>query len=267
MASVSSIKSRLASGKQVNVFSVGAIPSPKIIELVALSGAYHAIWIDEEHAGLTLNQIETLAMACRSVGLDSYVRVAPTNYAAVMRPMEAGVGGIMAAQIRSVEEARQVVRWAKFPPLGERGANASNFEGNYGTRPLATHIAKCNEDRWLSLQIETIEALDHVEEIAAIEGVDNLFVGPADLSVALGVPGDFMHQRCRDALQRVSDAAISQGKSWGILVRSPEHADYCRSLNCKLLAYGNDLSVILGGLAVIRARYEASFISKDEEEI
>jgi len=256
-----SIKSRLASGQQVNVFTIGAIPSPKIIEMVAMAGGYHAIWIDEEHAGLTLNQIEILAMACRSVGLDSYVRVAPTNYAAVMRPMEAGVGGIMAAQIRSVEEARQVVRWAKFPPLGERGANASNFEGNYGTQSLAHHIQKCNDDRWLSLQIETSEALQQVDQIAAIEGVDNLFVGPADLSVALGVPGDFMHPRCREALQRVSEATLDQGKTWGILVRSREHADFCRSLGCQLYAYSNELAAFLAGLSVTRARYEDFFLS------
>jgi len=261
MTPSTSIKSRLASGHPVNVFSIGAIPSPKLVEMVGMAGGYHAIWIDEEHAGLTLNQIETLVMACRSVGLDSYVRVAPTNYAAVMRPMEAGAGGIMAAQIRSVEEAHQIVRWAKFPPLGERGANASNFEGKYGTQTLATHISKCNDDRWLSLQIETSEALQQVDQIAAIQGVDNLFVGPADLSVALGVPGDFMHPRCREALQRVSEATLDNGKTWGILVRSPEHADFCRSLGCKLYAYSNDLSAFLSGLSVIHARYEDFFLS------
>lgn len=256
-----SIKSLLAAGQQVNVFAVGAIPSPKIIELVAMVGGYHAIWIDEEHAGLTLNQIEILAMACRSVGLDSYVRVAPTDYTSIMRPMEAGVGGIMAAQVRSIAEAKQIVRWAKFPPLGERGANASNFEGLYGTKPLADHIRDCNDQRWLSLQIETTEALDLVEQIAALDGVDNLFVGPADLSVALGVPGDFMHPKCRDALTRVSQATLSQGKSWGILVRSSEHASFCRSLGCRFYAYANDLAAVLAGLRSIRTNYQDFFVS------
>ncbi len=245
----------------MNVFAIGAIPSPKIIELVAMVGGYQAIWIDEEHAGLTLNQIETLAMACRSVGLDSYVRVAPTDNAAVMRPMEAGVGGIMAAQVRSIGEAQQIVRWAKFPPLRERGANASNFEGLYGTKPLADHIRDCNDARWLSLQIETTEALDQVEQIAAIQGVDNLFVGPADLSVALGVPGDFMHPKCREALARVSQATLSEGKTWGILVRSREHADFCRSLGCQFYAYANDLAAMLAGLRSIRANYDDFFVS------
>lgn len=249
------IKSRLEAGQQVNIFSVGAIPSPKWVELVALVGGYHGIWIDEEHAAVGLEQIEILTMACRSVGLDSYVRLAPVNYAAVMRPMEAGAGGIMAAQIRGAEEARQIVRWAKFPPLGERGLNASNHEGRYATRSLAEHVAACNRDRWLAMQIETLEALHEVDEIAATEGVDHLFVGPADLSLALGVPGEFLHPRCREALGQVARAVEQHGKSWGILVRGREHAVVCRDLGCRLFAYGNDLSVILGGLRGLADAY------------
>ncbi len=254
-----SIKQRLADGKIVNVFAIGALPAPKIVELAALSGGYHAIWIDEEHAGLTQGQIEVLAMACRSVGLDSYVRLAPLNYAAVMRPMEAGVGGIMAAQIRTVDEARQVVSWAKFPPLGLRGANPSNYEGKYGTCKLAEHVVECNRDRWLSVQIETVESLAAVEEIAAIEGIDHLFVGPGDLSVALGVPGEFMHAKCLQALERIAAATRAAGKTWGILARGADHAAYCRKLGCQLFAYGNDLNVVLQGMRVLRESYSSMF--------
>lgn len=250
-----SIKSRLAAGKRVNVFSIGAVPSPKLIELVALAGGYQAIWIDEEHAAISQSQIEILAMACRSVGLDCYVRIAPLNYAAVMRPMEAGVGGVMAAQLRSVEEAEQIVRWAKFPPLGQRGANASNFEGGYASRPLAEHIEQCNHRRWLSVQIETTEALDCVEQIAAIEGIDHLFIGPGDLSVALGVPGQYTHADCLDAIKRIAAAATTAGKTWGILVRSPEHAEHCRQLGCQLFAYGNELNAFRRGLEQLKSSY------------
>lgn len=257
-----SIKSRLAAGKNVNVFSIGAIPSPKLVELIAAVGGYHAVWIDEEHAAVTQQQIEMLALACRGVGLDSYVRVAPVHYAAVMRPMEAGVGGVMAAQVRSLDEARRIVRWAKFPPLGERGANASNFEGGYGTRPLDCHVVDCNRDRWLSLQIETREALECVDELAALEGVDNLFVGPADLSVALGVPGEFMHEKCLDALSRVSQAVAACGKSWGILVRNAEHAETARRLGCRFFAYSNELKAFALGLSAIRQSYEDFFASQ-----
>jgi 4-hydroxy-2-oxoheptanedioate aldolase len=256
-----SIKQRLASGQDVFIFSIGAIPSPKLIEIAAMTGGYHGVWIDEEHAALTQRDIELLTLASRSVGLDSYVRVAPLNYATIMRPMEAGAGGVMAAQVRSVAEVEQIVAWAKFPPTGVRGINPSNFEANYTTRPLVEHVEICNRDRWLSVQIETLEALDCVEAIAAVDGIDHLFVGPADLSVALGVPGQYLHADCIAALKRVGQATKRVGKSWGILVRGPEHGQVCRELGCQLFAFCNDLSVALQGFKAVRSTYDKFFQS------
>lgn len=257
---MNSIKQRLQSGLDVHIFSVGAIPSFKIIEMAAAVGGYHGIWIDEEHAALGQRDYELLALACRSVQLDCYVRVAPVNYATLMRPMEAGVGGVMAAQVRTLSDVQQVVTWAKFPPIGQRGINPSNFEGGYATRPLLDIVQSSNRDRWLSVQIETLEALEIVEQIAAVDGIDHLFVGPADLSVALGVPGEYLHDLCQQALRRIASAAKQAGKSWGILVRGPEHAQFCKSLGCQLFAFGNELSAIQLGLKAIKANY-SSFLS------
>lgn len=252
-----SIKARLAAGQPVHILNIGAVPSPKVIEIAAASGGYHGVWIDQEHAALTQAQIEILVLACRSVGLDSYVRLAPTDYATVMRPMETGAGGIMAAQIRTVEEVRQLVRWAKFPPLGHRGLNLSNFEGGYTTRAPAEFVASANRDRWLSVQIETAEALEGAGDIARVEGIDHLFVGPADLSLALGVPGEYLHPRCVAALEKVAQAAQDAGKTWGILARGAEHAELCRRLGCLLFAFASDLSVLQLGFRQTKALYRA----------
>lgn len=254
-----SIKERLAAGKMVRVLAVGAVPSFKIIEIAGMHGGYHAVWIDQEHAALDLPTIEILALACRSAGLDSYVRLAPVDYATVMRPMEAGVGGIMAAQVRSAAEVRRIASWSKFPPAGARGLNTSNYEGNYATRGLAEHVRLSNRDRWLSIQIETIEALEQVEEIARVDGVDHLFVGPADLSVALGVPGEYLNPRCVAALERVSKAVSSAGKTWGILARGPEHARKCKELGCLFFAFASDLSLLQLGFKATREQYDAFF--------
>lgn len=253
------IKDRLSQGKIVRVFAVGAVPNHKLIEIAAQQGGWHGVWIDQEHAALTQREIEDVALACRAAGLDSYVRLAPTDYATVMRPMEAGVGGIMAAQVRGVEEVEQVVQWATFPPLGVRGINTSNKEGLFGAASLAEHIERTNRQRWLSIQIETVEALEVVEAIAAVNGVDHLFVGPADLSVALGVPGEFLHSKCVSALERVGRAVASVGKTWGILARGAEHAERCRSLGCKFFAFASDLSVIQLGFASAKDQYKSFF--------
>ena len=115
----------------------------------------------------------------------------------------------------------------------------------------------------MSVQIETAQALDEVEEIAQIEGIDHFFVGPADLSVALGVPGDFMNKKCQAALKKVSKAVAAAGKSWGILVRGPEHGKLCRDLGCQLFALAGDLAVVHAGLENAKEVYSDFFSIKD----
>src|ERR671934_58326 len=108
------LKELLAQGSLVRVYGLGQLCHPKLVEMVALHGGHHAVWLDQEHAGLTVEQIEQAARAARASGLDSFVRLAPTDYAAVMRPLEAGAGGVMAAQVRGVRQAEEVMQWAKF---------------------------------------------------------------------------------------------------------------------------------------------------------
>src|SRR6516165_8637116 len=130
------LKSLLAEGKLIKVFGLGQLCHPKIVEIIGLHGGYDAVWLDQEHAGLSIEQIENASRAARVTGLHSFVRLAPTDYATVMRPLEAGAGGIMAAQIRSAAQAEQVMQWSKFHPRGLRGVNGSGVDGRYATLPM-----------------------------------------------------------------------------------------------------------------------------------
>src|SRR5579863_7211643 len=107
----------------IKVFALGQLCSPKMVELVAWSGGFDAVWLDHEHAGLSTAQIEDAARAARGCGLDSFVRLNATDYATVMRALEAGAGGIMASMIRSARQAEEIITWAKFHPRGMRGVN------------------------------------------------------------------------------------------------------------------------------------------------
>jgi len=256
---VETIKQRLAAGKHVNIFVVTAMPNPALVEIAALQGGFHGVWIDQEHAASTQERIELMALACRAAGLDSFVRLAPTDYAAVMRPFEAGVGGIMAAQIQSAAHAREVVAWARFPPEGRRGVNTNNREGRYALADIATLLRDANRDRWTALQIEVLPALRDVDEIAAIEGVDHLFVGPADLSTALGVPGEFLHPKVIEGMQKVADAAKKHGKTWGILCRGAEHAEKARAMGCSLFALATEFAVVHAGFRAVKETYRGFF--------
>src|SRR5213594_4119849 len=153
------LRELLKQGKLVRVFGVGQLCYPKIIEIIGFHGGYDAVWLDQEHAGISIAQIEDAARAARGVGLDSFVRLTATDYATVMRPLEAGAGGVMAAQVRSAPQAEEIVRWAKFHPEGLRGVNGGGVDGRYGTMPPAEYFKKANADTFIAIQIEHVEAV------------------------------------------------------------------------------------------------------------
>src|SRR5438477_13213056 len=149
-----SLRKLLSGGKLGRVFCLGHLCDPKLVEIIGLHGGYDAVWLDQEHCALTLEQIQQAARAARGSGLDSFVRLAPTNYATVMRPLEAGAGGIMAAQVRSATQAEQVVQWAKFFPRGIRGINNTGLDGRYGMQPLDEYLKQANAKTFVAIQIE-----------------------------------------------------------------------------------------------------------------
>jgi len=246
---------RLREGQLVRVMHFGGLASPKLVEVAGILGDFHGLWIDQEHSAVPHAQLELMLMACRAVGLDAFARVPPTSYTTIMRPMETGCIGVMIAQIRQLAEVEQAVAWAKYPPRGVRGMFGSTFEAGYGTIEMRKHAEGANRDRWVAIQIETAEAVEIVDQIAATDGVDHLFVGPADLSVTLGVPGEYMHPKCIAALERVATASKRHGKSWGILSHDPEHVRKCRELGCQLFSIFGDLACFRTGLKSLEERF------------
>src|SRR5262249_1280053 len=113
-----SIKKLLATRNLVKVFGLGQLFSPKSFQIVPINGGFDGIWLDHEHSGISTEQIEQATLAARACGLDSFVRLAPMDYATVIRPLEAGAGGVMVAQVRNAPQTEQIVRWLKFHPRG-----------------------------------------------------------------------------------------------------------------------------------------------------
>jgi 2-dehydro-3-deoxyglucarate aldolase/4-hydroxy-2-oxoheptanedioate aldolase len=251
------IKDRLTAGQIVRTAHLCGFVKPRAVEMLGLVGKFHGVWIDQEHSAISHAEMESLLIACRASGLDAFSRVAPTDYATVMRPMEAGCSGVMIAQVRTLDEVKQAVEWAKYPPVGRRGFFGGNIETRFGNIDMARHVANANRERWIAIQIETPESVDIVDQIAATEGVDWLFVGPADLSATLGVPGDFLHPKCVDALKRVGAATRKVGKAWGTLSRDPQHALRCRELGCQLFSVFGDIDCLRAGLTALEERFAA----------
>jgi 4-hydroxy-2-oxoheptanedioate aldolase len=253
------IKERLVQGQPVRLFGVGQLFTPKLIEIVGEHGGFDGLWLDAEHAGLTMKDIEWATMAARAYSMDHFVRQPATDYASIMRSLEAGAGGVMVSMVHSAAEAEQAVRWAKFWPRGERGLNGGNRDGRFGLMPLAEYTAKANAETFVGIQIETASAIAAVEEIAAVPDVDLLFVGPADLSQVLGVPGDFENPKCLETIERIAHACAHAGKPWGIVPRGPEYAARMAAWGCKMFVFGLDIHIVHAGIRAAKERYAAFF--------
>jgi 2-dehydro-3-deoxyglucarate aldolase/4-hydroxy-2-oxoheptanedioate aldolase len=248
----------LAQNRILRVCALGQLCHPKLMEMIGWHGGFDAVWLDQEHVGLTMPQIEEATRAARAVNLNTFVRLHATDYTAVMRPFEAGAGGVMASMIRSAAQAAQVLTWAKFHPRGLRGVNGTGVDGQYGAM-RSDYFARANAETFIAIQIEHLDAVNEVEAIAAIPDVDLLFVGPADLSQSMGLPGQWEHPRMWEALERVARAAKANNVPWAILPRDAAHARRCVELGCRVLSIGIDVWFFQKGLTAFKQDFAEFF--------
>lgn len=259
-----SFKQRLAAGDTVRVFAVGRVVHPVVIEMFGLAGGYDGFWIDAEHVALNTEQMVSLAVAARANQFDCFVRIPPVGYWLVTQCLETGAGGVMAAQIHSADQAAEFVRWAKFPPRGMRGLNAGGRDADYTHKPPARFVEDANREHLTAIQIETLGALDQVDAIAALEDVDLLFIGPADLSLALGCVGEFHHPNLWNAIDRVAAACRKHGKAWGAVTPDPQFAQRAIEGGCRMPTVGNEVLALRRGIETMKGAFGAAWQAQSE---
>ena len=166
------------------------------------------------------------------------------------RYFEDSATGLMMPLISDAEDAQHIVHAVKFPPVGNRGLDGAGLDGDFGLgvwSPDSTYTDDANRETFIAIQIETPEALENVEKIAAVQGVDALFVGPGDLGLRLSQRESGTQMSLDGAITRVSDAAKKHDIAWGIPAGTPELIEQYRKMGAQLLAYGGDfaLTVVL----------------------
>jgi 4-hydroxy-2-oxoheptanedioate aldolase len=249
----SKIKSKLRRGEPALVTTVH-FTDPAAYELVSLMG-FDGLWMDLEHHAASLETAANLMRAARVGTADILARPAKGEFMRLGRVLEAGAQGIMYPRCSDAAEAREVVRWAKFAPLGTRGIDTGNADNPYCLTPLAEYVRAANDETFLVVQLEDAAAVGNARAIAEVEGVDVLFFGPGDFSVLSGVPGQFDHPRVREAVRAVADAAKAAGKHWGMPVATPERAKELIDMGARLLAHGADVLWLKSGLEEMRRRF------------
>jgi 2-dehydro-3-deoxyglucarate aldolase/4-hydroxy-2-oxoheptanedioate aldolase len=249
----------LANNELCRVFAAGRLLNPVTVDLYALAGGFHGFWMDQEHVGIGYQEIQMAAVAARANGFDQFVRMAPTNYAQATQNLEAGANGLMAAQIRSAAHAEEFVSWTKFAPRGCRGMNTSGRDADYTHRTQAEFAERANREHLILIQIETASAVQEADAIAAIDGVDLLFVGPADLSQSLGVLGQLSHPRVWEAIDAVAAACKRHGKHWGVVPADPAFAEKAYDKGCRLLSVNTDILAMRRGIEAAKTAFAKLF--------
>ena len=211
---MNALKEKLLAGKPAIGVSV-MIPSPQIVEMVGHLG-FDWVLIDCEHGAIGPDQVETLAMAAAAAGIVPIARPPTSSPAAITQMLDRGVAGVQVPHVGSAAEARRVVEAATYAPLGNRGLAVGTRAARYGVRrALARHVAEANRDTLVCVQLEDTDALRDVDAIAAVEGVDVVFVGPSDLSQALGYPGDITNPVVQDTMRTAFTRITAAGKMAG----------------------------------------------------
>ncbi len=233
------LRKELLAGTFLNLSSANAV------EITAGIG-FDWLLIDLEHGSGSLSDLRGMLQACRGAGAAPIVRIRSVDPDTVKFVMDSGAAGVMFPFVSSVEQACQAVRCLKYPPLGERGVAGVIRATGYG-RDWKQYFGEANDKSLVVVQIETPEAVAASDQIAAVDGVDVLFVGPLDLSVNLGHPAQFDHPEVVAAFQHVIAACERQGKSAGILTKDGFVSQH-KQMGFRLLAFGSDSSAVISGM-------------------
>jgi len=225
-------------------------------EIVGKAG-FDFLVIDLEHGSGTEADVLPQLQALEATPAAAIIRVESHARQRVHRVLDWGAHGIMFPRVDSPEEAASCVAALRYPPAGVRGVAAMNRACEFGTR-FREYVESAPQTLLGVFQIETEQALRHLDAIASLDGVDVLFVGPLDLSMSLGVLGDFSHPRFQQAVQAVSHAAHRSGKAAGILLPQPSDFQHYYSLGYRFLACGSDGSVLAQAARNLAAQLRAA---------
>lgn len=221
-----------------------------VVEICGAVGLDFVI-LDTEHTPVGWEQLASMCLSALHSGTFPILRVSTTRRDLATRALDAGARGVMFPQVESADEALVAARACRYPPEGSRGVAATRNMAYGVGRALTDHLPAANRAVVCVVQVETARAIDQVEAIAAVTGVDCLFVGLSDLSADLGVPGDFRHPDVEAALDRVIAAARTHGVPVGVPIADLSRRDSYRERGVSLFAT-TDRAVVANGMTAFR---------------
>ncbi len=230
-----------------------------VMECLAGTGLDYVI-LDAEHGPFSPESAAEMLRAAENRGLTVYVRIGSVTRPEVLRMLDVGARGLVVPCIRSVGQVKELVDHAKFPPVGRRGycpTRTSAWGAVAWSSDAESYMAECNRRVRVIPQCETKEALEHIAEIAALPGVDAVFIGPCDLSIDMGIPLQFDNSLLLDAIRRIISACHANGKECLIFAGSLKDAKKWLDFGADSIAYSLDAAVLSAAYRQATADFRA----------
>jgi 2-keto-3-deoxy-L-rhamnonate aldolase RhmA len=222
--------------------------TPGIGYIIKAAGCDY-VTFDMEHSGIDFETVRAVLRFAEAAGLATMVRPPSKQYQDIARTLDIGADAIMAQTVDTAEEAREIVACMKYPPRGRRGVTVSHYHDRFASGPIGPKLSAANDATALFALIESPRGVANADAIAAVEGVDCLYVGHVDLSVALGIAGENSHPRIVDAVSRVAAACRKHRKSFAWSVGTVGTLEEAHLLGADFIDYGGDASLLRDAIA------------------
>lgn len=240
------MKAKMDAGHLTVGMIVRIMRGPEIVA-IARSAGFDSLYIDLEHCSFSAETISQICMTATALGVTPLVRLAGLDQAEISRTLSTGAQGVIVPHIETRAEVESVVEAAKFPPQGNRSLLGMNHATLFQSRPAKETMRKMNEETLVVSMIESAKAVENVEDIASVDGLDMLFLGTNDLCGSYGVPGEYEHPRIREAFEHVAKVCRSKGKHLGIggLNSRPDLAREMIKLGACYMSAGSDTGFLM----------------------
>jgi 2-keto-3-deoxy-L-rhamnonate aldolase RhmA len=240
---MSDLKLRLKKGDLVVGTMISEIRNPNLSYMLARCG-FDFFIIDNEHGSYSPETISNMIAAAKGAGVLTIVRIPEIRRETILKPLDCGAAGLLVPQVNTAHQAKEIMTHAKYPPFGNRGVALSRPHSLYGRPEADKYLLQANEATFIAVQAESPEAISNLESIAATPGVDAIFVGPSDLSVSLGIPGEISHPDEVKAIDRVVEVCQKHGITPGIHMSNLEMLKAWIEKGMRFVTFSSDVDLL-----------------------
>ena len=247
---INKVKKALAVGKVQLGCAFAQFRSPEVARILATAG-FNWTYLDTEHGDFDIETVQDICRAATDTGLCPIVRVADLQYSLIARALDNGAMGIIFPRVESPELLEKAISWMKFPPVGVRGFGLTPTHVEYEAVTIPQIAEHVNANTLVVLQIETVLAVERRDELLSVPGIDAVMIGPVDLSISLGVPGDFFNPKMVEAMEKVRNSCVKHGVAPGAQTRTLELAKFWKERGMRFLGCGAETGMLMQGAKAI----------------